>query len=151
MRDLAAPGADTDRIEALRRSLLGLGNACVKARVERPLKERRSPFNTSTHTLATGVEALAVALAEGARFQAIPAYITQAIRGGRGWEVRGHADEITSWDQRSQVVIQARTADPSGTGEVWQQRREYRWNGAFVLLTALDLARRMYLIKPPQR
>lgn len=107
--------------------------------------------NTSTHTLATGVEALAVALSEGARFQAIPAYITQAIRGGRDWEVRSHADEITSWDQRSQVVIQARAADPSGTGEVWQQRREYRWNGAWVLLTALDLARRMYLIKPPQR
>ncbi|MFE2993246.1 hypothetical protein [Streptomyces sp. NPDC059262] len=62
-----------------------------------------------------------------------------------------HADEITSWDQRSQVVIQARAADPSGYGEVWQQRREYLCNGARVLLTALDLARRLYLIKPPTR
>ncbi|MFF1356679.1 ribosome-inactivating family protein [Streptomyces sp. NPDC058297] len=107
--------------------------------------------NTSTHTLETGVEALAVALAEGARFQAIPGYIAQAIRGGRDWEVGRHADEITSWDQESQVVIQARAADPSGYGDVWQQRREHVWNGARVLLTALDLARRLYLIKPPTR
>lgn len=107
--------------------------------------------NTSTHTLETGVEALAVALAEGARFQAIPAYIAQAIRGGRDWEVRRHADEITSWDQDSQVVIRARAADPTGNQEVWQQRREYAWNGARVLLSALDLARRLYLIKPPTR
>lgn len=107
--------------------------------------------NTSTHTLESGVQALVVALAEGARFQAIPAQIAQAIRGRTAWVVGNHADEITSWDQRSQVVIQARAADPSGYGEVWQQRREYLWNGARVLLTALDLARRLYLIKPPTR
>ncbi|MEU0820252.1 ribosome-inactivating family protein [Streptomyces mirabilis] len=107
--------------------------------------------NTSTHTLETGVQVLAVALAEGARFQAIPAQIAQAIRGRTAWEVRDHADEITNWNQRSGVVLQARAADPSGYGEVWQQRREYAWNGARVLLTALDLARRLYLIKPPTR
>ncbi|MFH8388152.1 ribosome-inactivating family protein [Streptomyces sp. NPDC018036] len=107
--------------------------------------------NTSTHTLEAGVQVLAVALAEGARFQAIPAYVAQHIRGREAWVVGGHADEIRNWDQRSQVVLQARAADPSGNGEVWQQRREYAWNGARVLLTALDLARRLYLIKPPAR
>ncbi|MGW7486156.1 ribosome-inactivating family protein [Streptomyces sp. NPDC054786] len=107
--------------------------------------------NTSTHTLETGVQVLAVALAEGARFQAIPAQIAQAIRGRSAWVVGNHADEIRNWDQRSRVVFQARATDPSGDGEVWQQRREYDWNGAHVLLTALDLARRLYLIKPPTR
>ncbi|MFF4948481.1 ribosome-inactivating family protein [Streptomyces chattanoogensis] len=107
--------------------------------------------NTSTHTMEDSVQALAVALAEGARFQAIPAQIAQAIRGRTSWTVRNHADEIRSWDQRSGVVLQARAADPTGNGEVWQQRRQYAWNGAQVLLTALDLARRLYLIKPPAR
>ncbi|MFF2807013.1 ribosome-inactivating family protein [Streptomyces sp. NPDC058000] len=107
--------------------------------------------NTSTHGLEEGVQALAVALAEGARFQAIPAQITQALRGRQAWVVGSHADEITSWNQRSQVVVQARAADPNGAGEAWRQRREYRWNGADVLLTALDLARRLYLIKPPTK
>ncbi|MFG2140232.1 ribosome-inactivating family protein [Streptomyces sp. NPDC048650] len=107
--------------------------------------------NTSTHTLEAGVQALAVSLAEGARFQAIPAQIAQAIRGRTSWVVGSHADEIRNWDQRSRVVFQARATDPSGYGEVWQQRRAYDWNGARVLLTALDLARRLYLIKPPTR
>ncbi|MFH8569325.1 ribosome-inactivating family protein [Streptomyces sp. NPDC017993] len=107
--------------------------------------------NTSTHTLETGVQALAVALAEGARFQAIPAQIAQAIRGRTAWTVGTHEDEILNWNQRSGVILRARAADPTGNGEVWQQRREYDWNGAQVLLTALDLARRLYLIKPPTR
>ncbi|MEV0374945.1 ribosome-inactivating family protein [Streptomyces sp. NPDC050636] len=107
--------------------------------------------NTSTHTLENAVNTLAVSLAEGARFQAIPAQIAQSIRGGRDWVVRNHSDEITSWDQGSQAVLRARTADPNGTGEAWQQHHEVRWNGAWVLLSALDLARRLYLIKPPTR
>ncbi|MFJ9817794.1 hypothetical protein ACIRU3_21520 [Streptomyces sp. NPDC101151] len=32
-------------------------------------------------------------------------------------------------------ILQARAADPSGHGEVWQSRRAYDWNGAQVLLT----------------
>ncbi|MFC7308856.1 ribosome-inactivating family protein [Streptomyces monticola] len=107
--------------------------------------------DTSTHTLENAVNVLAVSLAEGARFQAIPAQIAQAIRGGRQWTVGNHSDEITSWDQGSQAVLRARAADPSGNGEVWQQRREVRWNGAWVFLSALDLARRLYLIKPPAK
>ncbi|TJZ54107.1 hypothetical protein FCH28_12970 [Streptomyces piniterrae] len=107
--------------------------------------------NTSTHTMEDSVQALAVALAEGARFQVIPAQIAQAIRGRSAWTVGGHASEIRNWDHGSQAVLQARAADPTGNGEVWQQRRQYAWNGAQVLLTALDLARRLYLIKPPTR
>ncbi|WP_411124044.1 ribosome-inactivating family protein [Streptomyces sp. x-19] len=107
--------------------------------------------NTSTHTMEDSVQTLAVALAEGARFQAIPAQIAQAIRGTTSWTVHNHADEIRSWDQRSGVVLQARATDPTGNGQAWQQRRPYRWNGNQVLFTALDLARRLYLIKPPAR
>ncbi|MFK0294755.1 ribosome-inactivating family protein [Streptomyces sp. NPDC090442] len=107
--------------------------------------------NTSTHTMEDSVQTLAVALAEGSRFQAIPAQIAQAIRGGTSWTVHNHADEIRTWDQRSGAVLQARATDPTGNGQVWQQRRRYPWNGNQVLFTALDLARRLYLIKPPAR
>ncbi len=107
--------------------------------------------NRSTHTMEDRVQTLAVALAEGARFQAIPAQIAQAIRGRTSWTVHNHADEIRSWDQRSGVVLRAREGDSTGNGQVWQERREYRWNGNQVLFTALDLARRLYLIKPPPK
>ncbi|MFC9283065.1 ribosome-inactivating family protein [Streptomyces collinus] len=107
---------------------------------------------TSNHALQDGVERLAVALAEGARFQVIPGLIAQHIRGGQTWTVGDHEQEIHDWSDRSTVVVNAHAADPSGTvGSVWQQQRRYPWNGANVLLTALDLARRIYLIKPPPR
>ncbi|GGU47036.1 hypothetical protein GCM10010211_08460 [Streptomyces albospinus] len=40
---------------------------------------------TSNHNVQDGVERLAVALAEGARFQVIPGLIAQHIRGGQDW------------------------------------------------------------------
>ncbi|QHC23745.1 ribosome-inactivating family protein [Streptomyces sp. GS7] len=107
---------------------------------------------TSNHHLRDGVETLAVALAEGARFQVIPGLIAQHIRGGQDWTVNRHADEIQNWGQRSGVVVDAHRADPSGNnGSVWQQQRSYSWNGTNVMLTDLDLARRLYLIKPPPK
>ncbi|MFJ9615227.1 ribosome-inactivating family protein [Streptomyces noursei] len=107
---------------------------------------------TSNHHLRDSVETLAVALAEGARFQVIPGLIAQHIRGGQDWTVNRHADEIQNWGQRSEVVVEAHRADPSGNNaSVWQQQRSYRWNGTNVMLTDLDLARRLYLIKPPPK
>jgi hypothetical protein len=107
---------------------------------------------TSNHRLQDGVERLAVALAEGARFQVIPGLIAQHIRGGQDWTVGDHEEEIHDWSDRSTIVVNAHAADPSGTVDsVWRQQRQYRWNGANVLLTALDLARRIYLIKPPPK
>ncbi|MGI5350253.1 ribosome-inactivating family protein [Streptomyces sp. CA-250714] len=98
------------------------------------------------------VETLAVALAEGARFQVIPRLIAEHIRGGQDWTVGDHENELHDWTDRSTVVANAHAADPSGdNGSVWRQPRRYDWNGARVLLTALDLARRIYLIKPPTR
>ncbi|WP_310725934.1 hypothetical protein [Streptomyces sp. N2A] len=48
--------------------------------------------------------------------------------------------------------MNAHAADPSGGNRsVWGQQHLYRWNGANVMLTALDLARRRYLIKPPPK
>ncbi|MFI9077290.1 ribosome-inactivating family protein [Streptomyces sioyaensis] len=107
---------------------------------------------TSNHRLQDGVERLAVALAEGSRFQLIPGLIAQHIRGGQSWTVGDHEAEIHDWSDRSGVVVGARAADPSGSNRsVWGQQRPYRWNGANVMLTALDLARRLYLIKPPPK
>ncbi|MFJ9819291.1 ribosome-inactivating family protein [Streptomyces sp. NPDC101151] len=107
---------------------------------------------TSNHGLQDGVERLAVALAEGSRFQVIPGLIAQHIRGGQTWTVGAHEQELHDWSDRSTIVVNAHAADPSGTfGSVWQQQRRYTWNGANVLLTALDLARRIYLIKPPPK
>ncbi|MEE4417837.1 hypothetical protein [Streptomyces bugieae] len=63
-----------------------------------------------------------------------------------------HEAEIHDWSDRSEVVVDAHAADPSGGNRaVWGQQRRYRWNGAHVMLTALDLARRLYLIKPPPK
>ncbi|WP_432003548.1 ribosome-inactivating family protein [Streptomyces sioyaensis] len=107
---------------------------------------------TSNHRLQDGVERLAVALAEGSRFQLIPGLIAQHIRGGQDWTVGDHEAEIHDWSDRSEVVMDARAADLSGGNRaVWGQQRPYRWNGANVMLTALDLARRLYLIKPPPK
>ncbi|MFG2860496.1 ribosome-inactivating family protein [Streptomyces sioyaensis] len=107
---------------------------------------------TSNHRLQDGVERLAVALAEGARFQLIPGLIAQHIRGGQDWTVGDHEAELHDWSDRSEVVVGAHAADPSGGNRsVWGQGHRYRWNGAIVTLTALDLARRLYLIKPPPK
>ncbi|AJC52927.1 ribosome-inactivating family protein [Streptomyces sp. 769] len=107
---------------------------------------------TSNHRLQDGVERLAVALAEGSRFQLIPGLIPQHIRGGQTWTVGDHEAEIHDWNDRSGVVVAAHVADPSGGNRsVWGQQRPYRWNGANVMLAALDLARRLYLIKPPPK
>ncbi|MGI5466227.1 ribosome-inactivating family protein [Streptomyces sp. CA-132043] len=72
--------------------------------------------STSSWGLRPDVETLAVGLAEGARFQVIPGLIAQHIRGGQDWVVGNHADEIQSWGQRSEVVVEAHGADRSGLG-----------------------------------
>ncbi|MFJ8675705.1 hypothetical protein [Streptomyces sp. NPDC093589] len=131
---------------------MGDAAAEMTRRVERAERSERGPVRRRLVSTAVVVAVLAGTLGAGeAGFRAIPAQIAQAIRGRTAWVVGNHADEIRNWDQRSRVIFQARATDPSGNGEVWQQRREYDWNGAHVLLTALDLARRLYLIKPPTR
>ncbi|WP_158795104.1 hypothetical protein [Streptomyces sp. NRRL S-337] len=46
---------------------------------------------------------------------------------------------------------QAPPTRAAATASVWGQQHPYRWNGANVMLTALDLTRRLYLIKPPPK
>ncbi|MER7026203.1 MULTISPECIES: ribosome-inactivating family protein [Streptomyces] len=107
--------------------------------------------NTSNAGLRGHVETLAVALAEGARFTGISAQIAQLLQGGLEWRVGNHADEIQNWSSRSEVVVNARREDPTGTGPEWLLRVPTRWNGAMVWLSALDLARRIALVKPTRR
>ncbi|WP_190130226.1 ribosome-inactivating family protein [Streptomyces mashuensis] len=148
--------ANLQALQINRRGLQDAVRTVVRHRPDTAADNGRGNNGTGNrnHALREHVERLAVALAEGARFQVIPGQIAQALRRHRGqaaWTVNHHADEITSWDALSGAVVQARNAAPDGRGPAWNQTQARDWNGRRIQLSALDLSHRLAIIKPDRR